>query len=385
MRILFCNFEYPPLGGGGGVINALLAEELAGRHDVSVLTSRAHGHSPREIVNGVEVIRVPVLNRDDAAAASMISMACYLPSGCYRGRELVKDRRFDVINTHFVVPTGPVGHYLSRAAGIPNVLTAHGGDLFDPSKWYSPHRHALLRTSIRRLLNAADSVVAQSANTIANVHRYYLPELRCELIPLGIRRPKTSPATRAEYGLNEADKVLVTIGRLVERKANDQLIRLLAELKDERTVLVIIGEGPCRTALEQLARDLGVDTRVHFAGFVDEARKLGFLQLADLYVSASQHEGFGLVFLEAMAAGLPVVCYDFGGQTDFLADGETGALVPLNDLDRLRTSCRRLLADPALRQVAAEENLRRVEEYFIDTCALKYEQLFERTANQYRR
>ena len=77
----------------------------------------------------------------------------------------------------------------------------------------------------------------------------------------------------------------------------------------------------------QRAAELGVAQRVHLLGQVSEADKYAALAIADAFVSTSQHEGFGLVFLEAMACGLPVVCYDRGGQTDFLTSGETGFVV----------------------------------------------------------
>jgi len=379
VRILFCNYEYPPLGGGGGVINALLAEEFAGRgHEVTVLTSRGQAKPPREISGGVEILRVPVLQRTDASAASFVSMFCYLPMAWLRGRRLLRDRPFDIINTHFVLPTGPVGQSLSRHAGIPNVLTVHGGDLFDPSKASSPHRHGFLRAVIRRLLRAADRVVGQSANTVDNVHRIYVPGLPCELIPLGIRRPDAAGGDRAAAGFGDSDLVMSTVGRLVGRKANDQLLRTMADLGDPRVHLVVIGDGPQRAPLERLAGELGIAGRVRFAGFVPEHEKQNLLAVSDLYVSTSQHEGFGLVYLEAMAAGLPVVCYDFGGHTDYLEDGLTGAVVPLNDRGVFTQRCRELLASPESRARAAAENRRRVEQYFVDTCATHYIELFER-------
>ena len=197
MRILFCNYEYPPLGGGGGVLNAHLAEELAQRHEVTVLTSGALGTSDTEVRDDVNIIRVPVFGRSEAAAANIASMASYLPMGIFKGRSLVRKQRFDIINTHFVLPTGPVGAILSSAAQIPNVLTVHGGDLYDPSKSSSPHRHAPLRAAIRSLLKKADFVVGQSKNTIENVHKYYLQDQQCKLIPLGIKRPERTSGDRA--------------------------------------------------------------------------------------------------------------------------------------------------------------------------------------------
>jgi glycosyltransferase involved in cell wall biosynthesis len=379
MRILFCNYEYPPLGGGGGVINALLAKELARNHDVTVLTSRGQDKPSREILDGIEILRVPVMNRTDASAASIISMACYLPMGWYEGRRHLRQRRYDIINTHFVVPTGPVGQSLANFAAVPNILTVHGGDLYDPSKAISPHRHAVLRALIRRLLIAADCVVGQSANTIENVHNFYLPDLACELIPLGIERPTQRNPGRAEFGFSDTDFLMVTIGRLVGRKANDQLIRMVKDLGRNDVRLIIIGDGPSRASLEELASQLGVSEQVYFAGFAAEKDKEALLQIADLYVSTSQHEGFGLVYLEAMAAGLPIVCYDHGGHTDYLEQGKTGAVVALNQLQDFAEQCRELMQSADLRARTAAENLRRVEAFFIDTCASHYADLFERS------
>ncbi len=382
MRILFCNYEYPPLGGGGGVLNAHLAEELAQRHDVTVLTSRALGTPATENVDGVEVIRVPVLGRNQAAAANMASMASYIPMDAMKGFSLLKERRFDVINTHFVIPTGPLGALLAAYAKVPNVLTVHGGDLYDPSKSSSPHLHLLLRMTIRKLLRKASVVVGQSRNTIDNVHQYYLPDFDCELIPLGIKRLVTQSVDRTALGYSPDEFLMVTVGRLVARKAVNQLVDIVRELRDQPLRLIVIGEGPLRNELEKQTRENGVSDSVTFSGFVSDGEKANLLAVSDLYVSTSQHEGFGLVFLEAMAAGLPVVCYDFGGQTDFLEDGITGALIPLNDQEKFADACRKYMNSTTACAAAGEENRRRVESFFIDTCARQYELLFEQVVEQ---
>ncbi|HEX7060702.1 MAG TPA: glycosyltransferase family 4 protein [Woeseiaceae bacterium] len=377
MRILFVNYEYPPLGGGGGAVNAWLAEELARRHEVTVLTSGAFNLADREVANDVEIIRSRTFFRRQMAVANLPSMASFIVGGARAGRELLAKRQFDVINTHFALPTGPVGLSMARSCRLPNVLSVHGGDLYDPSKWMSPHRHALLRTVVRRIVACADAVVGQSHNTNDNLCRYYHPPRPPYLIPLGIPRPPAATMGRTELGLAGNEFVMTTIGRLVARKGIDQLITMLSHLPGDAVRLVVIGDGPDLLPLKEQAARLRLASRVTFTGFVSDQQKVNWLANSDIYVSTSQHEGFGLVFLEAMAQGLPIVCYDHGGQTDFLASGVNGAVLPLNDLEAFTRAVAELEADGGKRHAIAQRNLADVEHYFIDRCAARYQELFE--------
>jgi glycosyltransferase involved in cell wall biosynthesis len=359
------------------VVNALLAQELAKRHDVTVLTSQGLSLPPESMDGGVRVVRAPVFFRKQEAVANLFSMLAFLPMGVRSGKKLFDTGRYDIINTHFVLPTGPVGDALARSADIPNVLSLHGGDLYDPSKRLSPHRHPPLRIWVRRLLRRASMVVGQSRNTLENMRRYYTPEIQGVQIPLGIRRPSAERGTRTHYGCQESDILLVTVGRLVARKGLLQLIHMMAALKNPKVRLLIMGTGPQEQLLKEEVSRQHLAPQILFLGYIEEAEKFRILQMCDLYVSTSQHEGFGLVFLEAMACGLPIICYDHGGQTDFLRDQQTGYLIPVNDIALFKERCVRLVSDVGLRQSMGTYNRRQVEEYYIDQCAKRYESLFE--------
>jgi glycosyltransferase involved in cell wall biosynthesis len=179
--------------------------------------------------------------------------------------------------------------------------------------------------------------------------------------------------------------LLITVGRLVARKAIDQLISLMKNLNSAYVHLLIMGAGPQEQALREQAGALQLKERIHFLGHLGEAEKFKLLRMCDIYVSTSQHEGFGLVFLEAMASGLPVICYDHGGQTDFLENDHTGYLVQLNDETLLIQYCQRLILNADLRQQMGQENLKRVEDFYIDHCAACYENLFSEVIEGYRR
>jgi glycosyltransferase involved in cell wall biosynthesis len=363
---------------------AALARELARRHSVTVLTSRALGLPEESMDGGARVIRAPVFFRKELAVANLPSMLAYLPMATLRGLRLGRGAAFDAINTHFVVPTGPVGHILSRIYGVPNVLSVHGGDLYDPSKASSPHRHAWLRAPIRAMLRRADALVGQSRNTLEHVETIYGVRRATRLIPLGIDRPRPTPRVpRSEFGIPQDSFVMVTVGRLVARKSTLQLVQALRAAGRPQAHLLIVGDGPDTEAVRKAALEGGVGKRVHFLGQASEQRKYAALGAADIFVSASQHEGFGLVFLEAMACGLPIICYDHGGQTDFLTDGETGFVVPLNDLDGFTRGIVTLHDRIEDRRAMAQNNRRRVEDYFIDTCANRYEAEFESVVRHY--
>ena len=387
MKILICNFEYPPLGGGGGVMTALLAEEMAKKHEITILTSQAFGLPRESSHNGVRVVRVPVYFRRKVDSASLGSMFAYVPMALKKAVGLMRANHYDVINTHFVVPTGPVGDALSRMAGIPNILTLHGGDLYDPTKTTSPHRFAIMRSGIKCYLRRADLVVGQSTDTLERASKLYTPRFRKALVPLAIAKPQFKPISRKDWDFTDSDVLLMTVGRLINRKAIPQLIRMMESFRGTQVHLLIVGIGTFEEDLKAEVAQKKLSDQIHFTGFVDEDLKFSLLQMSDLYVSTTQHEGFGIVFLEAMVSGLPIVCYDKGGQTDFLQDGKTGYLVPLNDLDLFTERCRSLIQNRALRMEMAKYNEQYVQEFFIDEYAQKYENIFREAihANSKRR
>lgn len=141
MNLLVINYEYPPIGGGGGVICRDICEEVASKgHGVTVITSGFEGLLSYEHLDGVDIHRVRVMMRWRRDAASLPSLLSYVPLCVWKGAALLRAGRFDVINTRFAVPSGPAGQSLSDRFRVPNVLTIHGGDIFDPSKALSPHR-----------------------------------------------------------------------------------------------------------------------------------------------------------------------------------------------------------------------------------------------------
>jgi glycosyltransferase involved in cell wall biosynthesis len=379
MKILMLNYEYPPLGGGGGVAHQHIAEELASRHEVTVLTSRGRALPSFEVVGSVNVHRVDVLGRASQATASLVSMLSYFPASLYAGQKLINKTKPDLINSHFAIPTGPSAVLLARRNRIPHVLSIHGGDIYDPSKRLSPHHTPGLHQTVGWVLRCADRVAAQSANTAGNARGIYGYQKEITIIPLGLKQPVLPSFSRKELGLSDDQVVLVTVGRLIARKANHHLIEILSRINDPKLVLVLLGEGPARMPLLELAKQLRVESRVIMPGFVSETRKYQYLRAADVFVSTTSHEGFGLMYLEGMFCRLPIITYNHGGQTDFLEDGKTGFLIPLNDQDMFQQRLEWLVKNLELRRNMGNYNLALSKRFTVEQCALQYEQIFEET------
>jgi len=374
-RVLLVSYEYPPLGGGGGVIVRDLAEELAGRMDVSVLTSATSGLPRRESQGRLEIVRTPVLFRHDRSTASLPSMLSFLPSSLVTGVRLLRRRGFDLVHTAFAIPSGPSGLLLARAFGLPHVLSVLGGDIYDPSKRLSPHRTPILKATVRTVITRSDRVIAGSRDIEERTRDLYGAS-GVETVSLAIRPPRIVPVSRDELGLGREVSLLITIGRLVPRKGLRSLVDVLAALKDPRVQLVIVGDGPEREALKRRAETAGVAERIHFAGYVSEQRKWQLLAASDVYVSTSIHEGFGLVFLEALEAGVPVLCYDRGGQTDFLTP-EVAELVPAGDEEGFGSRLRVLLDDRTKLRRMGDAGRRVAREYHVDRFADRYQAIYD--------
>ncbi len=376
MKILFVNYEYPPLGGGGGGGMKEICEELARTHEVHVLTSGAVGLEAvdRHATLNLTVHRVFVKGRKARATASFVSMFDFLPSGIKLGNKLIKEHQFDVINTWFAIPSGITGGWIARKNKVPHLLTVIGGDIYDPSKWYSPHSWLPSKLGVKWALKRGDKFVAISTDIARRTKEYFNFNKNIDVISLGIQEPEFTPVTRAELGMDPDKKYIVTVGRQVRRKDYPTLLRAVSQLSRTDIDLIMIGDGPEQENLQALAEELGISDRVQFRGFVSYEVKYQVLANSDLFILASLHEGFGVVYLEAMYCGLPIIAADIGGQVDLLEEGLSGHLVRIGDVDQMSVAIDSVFSSSEQAAKMGEHNIRHVQNFAISRLAAQYEE-----------
>lgn len=266
--------------------------------------------------------------------------------------------RFDLVH----VQTPFLAHYagvrIARRRRTPVVATYH--TLFEEYLFhYVPLvPRGLMRALARRLsvgqCNALDAVVVPSTAMREVLERYGVTA-RAEIVPTGIRLPEFSGGDgarfRAEHGIAPTRPMLVYVGRVAFEKNIEFLLRALQIVRRSvpDALLVVCGEGPALPRLRGLTGELGLGEAVRFVGYLDRASRLpDCYRAADALVFASRTETQGLVLLEAMALGVPVVSTAVMGTRDIVAP-ERGALVASDDEEDFATKVVRLLRDPALR------------------------------------
>ena len=381
MKILLLCHEYPPLGGGGGIGAQQYAEAWSEQgHDVTVITSWQAGLKRKETLNGAHIIRVLTSSIKTRATFSFAAMFFYVGFALIHVLfHLRAYRHYDVINTHFALPDGVLGLVLSRLLRLPNILTIIGGDIYDPTKKSSPHRAALTRTINSFVMNAAHQIIAISSDTKRKAEQFYKIKKEILVINYGFLPPKDTPVNDI-VEVPKGKYCLIAIGRLVERKGFEFLIRAMVELPDD-IILYIIGDGPLETSLRALGDVCRLNGRLRLMGYVPREKICAYLRSVDCFVLSSLHEGLGIVVQEAMYAGLPIVSTSDGGQVDLIENHRNGILVRPGDVKSLVTAIRELYDNRDLAQALAINNRTDIKEYLMSVNAQKYIKLFEAAAN----
>jgi glycosyltransferase involved in cell wall biosynthesis len=272
------------------------------------------------------------------------------PALARRLRRTLARLRPDLVHTHLVHADG-YGALASLGAQWALVSTKHNDD---------PFRTGVFRFVERAVTRRAQRLIAIT-HSLARfvVERVGLPSSKVEVVHYGLDAPPE--AWGAGLDPPAEGRLLVAVARLVEQKGLDVAVRALPDLPAD-VRLAVLGEGPDRAPLEALARDLGVSDRLLLPGRVGDVG--AWLRRAEVVVHPARWEGFGLALLEAMLARKPVVASSVSSIPEIVADGETGVLVPPDDVSALARALGRLLEDAALAARLGEAGRERARSEF---------------------
>ncbi len=362
-----------------------LAKSLTAYYDVTVLVPAAPEAKEQEIWNGVKIRRyqyfpvkslqtlcypgaiVPRIREKKARVLLVPWLFGALYFNLWRMR-----KQYDIVHANWLIPQGIVQAFLSK----PYVVTGHGGDVKSLNK-------GVMKRLKRRCIRKASYVTTVSEPLMQTVNEIYHNE-HTAIISMGCDTDKFGKEYRKEnyFGQN-GRKVVLFAGRLAEKKGVTYLIEAM---RNTDAVLVIAGDGPLREALMEQAQEFG--DRVKFLGARTHEQLRDIYASADLFVAPSitasdgDQEGFGLVILEAMASGLPVIASKSGGIIDLIQDGSNGLLTKEKDSQDIADKINKLLSDQELCRRLTEEGAKTAAKYDYSEIGKQYAAIFDACLKQ---
>lgn len=384
MKVLFLNYEYPPLGGGAGNATQYLLREYAGIPDLEVhlVTSSVDESAHVVSVGGnVTVHSIPVgKNGKNLHFQSSKDLLRYSWRGFWYANSLLQKERFDVMHAFFSVPCGFMATLLSLRYRVPYIVSLRGADVPGYSERFT-WIYVFLRPIIRCIWSRAARVVSNSAGLRALALRTNAKQ-EIGMIPNGI------DTAQFKYDPNrEVDGIfrVLCVSRITPRKGIRYLIEgfdMLRKKNPSKMELWIIGEGDELPQLRELVQSLGLHSSVKFFGRVEHDKLPSFYGLADVFVLPSLNEGMSNTMLEALASGLPIVATVTGGTEELVIDGGNGLYIEKQSSADIALKLERVLLDPELRKRMGVESRSRAEKMSWESVAKQYAEIYQKAQNK---
>jgi len=380
LRVLMLSWEFPPVvvGGLGRHVHHLSAALVAAGHEVTVVTRHAPGAPLEEYVGGVRVIRAP----EDPplfplATPSLLAWTMAFNHSLTRAAlRAAETGEYDVIHAHDWLVTH-TAVTLKEHLDLPLVATIHATEAGRHQGWLPGDMNKCIHSVEYWLAHEATKVVVCSAYMRWEVNRLLeLPEDKVEVVQNGVdsnvwhAMPRAVAQARSRYA--GEGPVVGFAGRLVYEKGVQDLIAAMPRLRAKHPGLrvVVSGDGPFKPDLQEEVRGRRLQRAVSFTGFLGAGQLPAVLAAMDTVVVPSIYEPFGMVALEAAAAGAPIAVAQTGGLTEIVEPGVTGMTFPAKDPDSLAEAVSVLLADDDLAdKVAREARTMVAERYGWNTVA----------------
>jgi len=364
MKILMLNYEFPPLGGGGSPVSYEIAKGyVRAGHKVDVVTMGFKGLPDFEVRDGINIYRIKCWRKKKEICTTP-EMLSYVISARYFLKKHLKEHKYDINHTHFIIPTGIVSLWVKKKFGIPYIITSHGSDVLG----YNPDRFKLQHILVKPLWNK----IVKNAKCITTPTKYLKNLIlegtnynKIEVIPNGIHPENFTPKKK--------DKKILVVSRLFERKGIQYVIEAMKDIKDYK--LVICGAGPYKEQLEKQINRLNLDN-VCLLGYVSEEKLKYEYETSSIFVLSSSAENFPVVLLEAMSAGCAIITTNVTGCPE--AVGDAALLVNPKNSEEIHKALLKLIENDKLRNELSLKARNRVEEKFDwENVIKKYEMVLE--------
>lgn len=299
-------------------------------------------------------------------------------------RKLIKKLDVELIHSHWVIPQGTIAYLMKRFYGIPYITSIHGGDIYPLSRELV---HLLRRISVNNSL----CTTINSTSTLKEVEKIKnIDKSKLLVLPMGVDmsmfKQSDFSKLKKRFGNN---KIILFVGRLVERKGVQYLIRALkiALNKNPNTILLIAGKGEYEDNLKELVEELNLKEKVVFLGALPHNETVKYYNIADIFVlpsvssKATGYEGLGVVLIEAMACGTNVIGSNVGGIPDIIIDKKTGLLFEADNSEDLAEKIDLLLNNKSLSKTLAKNAKQHIKKFSWENISTQFIKILKQAAN----
>lgn len=349
-RILFFNYEYPPLGGGAAnATKAIIAEYAAmGTVHVDVVTSSIDEKFHTEKVGEhVHVYRLPIgKNPHNLTYQTKKELITYTYKAYFFAKKLCKKHSYDATHSFFAVPCGVISFWIQKRFNIPYIVSLRGADVPGYSERFT-RMYRVLTPVILRVWKNAQCVVTNSTGLTALAQQSN-PQQKFLCIPNGVDTTFYHPGARTPDD-RKKEFIILCASRLSRRKGFRYAIDALADLVScypHVRMIIAGGEGNAMRELKARVREKKLDDYVTFSGAYTKKDAPAIYHNADVFVMPSLNEGMSNNLLEALASGLPVLMTPTGGAQELVRDGENGYLIAMRDAQSIAEKLRALIEHP---------------------------------------
>lgn len=387
MKILYLNYEYPPIGGGASTATEAILKQWAKTPAMEVhLVTSALGAQEEHIHVGenVYVHRVPIgKDKEKLHSQSMRNILVYSYQAWRFSVNFIKEenkkQHFDATLAFFTVPCGFIGYLLKLQFRIPYAVSLRGADVPGFSEKYKTF-YLFAKPLVRFLWRQAAAVIPNSAGICELAHKTS-PQQAMQIIENGVDTEIFKPAAVA-FPLSSI--IFLSTSRLTPRKGIDKLIEAFAlAVKKSSTPLELhlIGEGEQRNYLEERVRTLGIVDSVKFFGRIEHDYVGACYSQTHVFVMPSKNEGMSNSALEAMASGLALVVSNTGGMQELVTDGGNGFIIDPNDPESFAEILLRFVNNTSLIATFGMASRRRAEARGWGNVAQQFRTILEKGIN----
>lgn len=382
INVLMVNYEFPPIGGGGGTTTRFLAKYLARLGvKVEILTAKPGNQDFFDHPDGFRLYYVGP-KKTKLTTTHIPELARFILTTIFHGKTVIKTVKPDLIHCFFTLPSGCFGLYCNKRFDIPYITSTLGADVpgFNIGDWRLNVYHWFTQLLSKDIWNNSSYIVANSSS-LRDLCTKFSSTKDIKILTNGVDTDVFFPPKNKDYHTKNNVELLY-ISRLTWQKGIETLIRACGILNMrgiKNYNLTVVGDGHLKSAMLALIDEFKIRDKVNFLGWKNLEELPKIYRSADVFILPSVMEGMPSVALQAIASGLPIIVSRVEGFEEILEEGFNGFSAAYNNPEEFADAIEKLIKSPELRIKMSQRSITKAKQFSWESIASQYLKLYEKS------